>query len=134
MLTDRLRRMPNFEPFRRATPRAEGPTATLTERGVLTLSREAVELIGSPEHVRLLWDRDARVLGVQAASTDHPDALRLSITRGMGARNIAAKDFARWADIDLTPTRRWPAHLDGEVLCVDLSTPGTKVTSNRARR
>jgi 8-oxo-dGTP pyrophosphatase MutT (NUDIX family) len=26
---------------------------------------------------------------------------------------------------------RWPAHLDGRVLCADLSQPGVEVTSNR---
>lgn len=134
MPVDTVLPVPNFETFRRTSARPEGPSVTLTQRGQLNLSAAAVTLLGTPDHVRLLWDRQARILGIQPASEGDADALRLSVSRGIGTRTVAAKAFADWAGIPLGAAEQWQAYLEGGVLCADLSQRGRAVSSNRARR
>ena len=58
--------------------------------------------------------------------------IRSSTPAGSGPYVITAMAFLRFYDLTHDTSRRWPAHLTGGVLCIDLTTPGTPVTSNRA--
>lgn len=124
-------------PFERYTPnptaRSNEPAVTITQQSRIKLSAQAVQLLADATHVHLLWDRVARLLGIEPAPPSSPDSVKLGLNRGGGTREIARKDFVDMLGLDLTAARRWSAYLnDDGVLCADLSAPGDIVSSNRA--
>lgn len=121
-----------FEVFHRtdSARRNRGLSITITRRGVLALSPDALRALGEPQWVHLLYDRDARTIGISAAESDGDDSFTV---RGTG--QVAAAAFCRYYDIPIGETGvRWPAEKHNDILYVDASQPGTPVTSNRARR
>jgi hypothetical protein len=44
---------------------------------------------------------------------------------------VTAMKFMRYYELDLSTSRKWDVYLESDVLCLDLRTPGTPVTSNR---
>jgi hypothetical protein len=58
--------------------------------------------------------------------------VRSSTPRGTGPFIVSAIAFIRFYDFDTSVSRRWPARLDDDTLCVDLTDAGLRVTSNRA--
>ena len=129
--------MANFESFSRRmlTPKSE-PYVTMQKRGTLSLNRTAYDAIGRPGSLELLYDREAQLIGLRPVSHDLPNAyhVRTATPSPNGPWVISATAFTKYYGIDTSRSVRWPAYLDGGILCVDLSTPGSPVTSNRARR
>jgi hypothetical protein len=129
--------MPNFETFsRRMVPLKTDPHVTIQKRGTISLNKSAYLAIGSPDSVELLYDRDARIIGLRKVSGDAENAyhVRASSQSPSGPWVISAMAFTKFYDIDTTTSQRWDAYLDDDVLCVDLRREGTPVTSNRAHR
>jgi hypothetical protein len=127
--------MPNFETFRRPTPPASAePTITIGVRGILHLNKAAVEALGGCRSVELLCDRQAQIIGLRPAQS--ANAFALNRTRDGGGANIQAsrflEQFGVGPDLQISGAMRYPAFLDGDVLCADVSAPGTSTTSNRA--
>lgn len=102
------------------------PTVTITARGHLTLSRGALDALGDPEMVDLLFDRAERRIGIRRS--ENPDAYRVSKTRG-----ITCTAFAKVFEIDIQQARRRPATVQEGMLVVDVNDPGTVVDSNRRK-
>jgi len=128
---------PNFEKFRRSRAAfGRQPTITIQKRGLISLSPSAVDRLGNPEAVTLLYDPDDQIVGVAAATPDDPDAFRLRRvgSRADGPRIISAASFTNYYDIDTSTSRRWDAGRVNGVLCISLRTPGTVVVGNRNGR
>lgn len=116
--------MPNFESFsRRMLPLRTDPFVTIQRRGSFSLNRSAYVALGSPESVELLYDRDESIVGLRAIASNAENAyhVRHSSRAGRGPWVISAMAFTKFYGIDTTVTRRWAAHLDDDVLCVELS-------------
>lgn len=127
--------MANFERFRRDVPAfASDPYITIQKRGVISLNRAAFGALGAPQAVELLYDRTARVVGLRAADPRADDAYQVRATAPGGPFVISAIAFTKHYGIDTSAAHRWLGFVDNGVLCVDLTTPGTPVTSNRAHR
>lgn len=129
--------MPNFESFSRTMlPLKADPQLTVQKRGAISLNRSAFAALGFPDSIELLYDREQRVVGLRPVDpkADNAYAVRRASTSTSGPWVISAMAFTKYYDIDTTRTLRWPAYLDNDVLCADLSAPGIAVTSNRARR
>jgi hypothetical protein len=127
--------MPNFETFHRIELAwSNEPLVTIQRRHLISLNASAYRAIASPDSVELLYDSQARIVGLRPAEsardTAHP-VRRSSPTAGPYL--ISATAFLRFHQLDVKVSTRWPAYVDNGVLCVDLATPGTAVTSNRAR-
>ena len=125
--------MPNFESFnRRMVPMQAAPHVTIQKRGTLSLNRSAFEALGAPDAVKLLYDRDARIVGLRAVPAADPDAsLVRGSSRGRGPWVVSAMAFTRFYAIDTSTTLRREAYLEDDVLCVDLRRAGVPVTSTR---
>jgi hypothetical protein len=102
-------------------------TVTITARGHLTLSRGALNALGDPDLVDLLFDRAERLIGIRRS--ENPDAYHVS-----KARSVNCKAFARAFEIDTKQARRRPAQIEGGMLVVDVKSSGTVVDSNRSGR
>lgn len=126
--------MPEFEVFRkRMVPLVKQPYVTIQRRGVLSFNHAAHEALGKPAAIELLYDAAAQVMGVRGVdpTTEHAYAFRQTAGRSNGSFMVSGIAFAKYYGIPTEVSRRYPAYMDGDVLCVDLSAEGTEVTSNR---
>lgn len=125
---------PTFETFTGGNGRQAGaePFVTLMRRGNLGLNQAAYEAMGKPAAVVLLWDRNARIIGLKPADTSTPHARRLLRPNQAQYYTAAAQAFFRWAEISDADMGRYPVSiLQGRILAVDLN-EGKTVTQRRA--
>ncbi|MGI8667346.1 MAG: hypothetical protein ACR2N4_15200 [Jatrophihabitans sp.] len=129
--------MPDFEVFtKRLVPLKKTPLLTIQKRGTISLNRSAFVALGEPDAVELLYDRDERVVGLRPveAAMEHAYPVRSATAKGSGPYVISAIAFTKFYEINTDQSLRWQAHLVGDVLCIDLDSTATPVTSNRAQR
>jgi hypothetical protein len=82
---------------------------TLSGDGHIYFSGRAVEALGRPEGVALLFDRRHKVIGVMPSALDRKHSYRLRTKRGMGAgRVIGAKNFCTHYEIKPAETVWFP--------------------------
>lgn len=119
---------PNFEVFKRSDRRdiGRGPAATVLVGGNISLNRAAYEALGQPDAVELLYDRDARIIGLRPVPREVPHAFPLQ-SRG-SVRVVAGRAFAQHFRIDASVSTRRPAYVEDGVLCIDLRRPGQEVS------
>lgn len=129
--------MPNFEVFtKRMGTLAKDPAVTIQKRGLMSMNASAHHLIGSPEAVELLYDAEARILGLRGVSPTVGHAYRLRVVGSASSTTyvLSGTAFCKYYRIDTEISRRWPAEVVNDVLCIDFNVPGTVVTSNRTAR
>jgi hypothetical protein len=117
--------MPDFEVFT-SRPARGGmePSVTVQRAGILSVNREAYELLGMPSAAELLFDHGARMMGFRAAQLTVPHAYRLRRQKASSSVLISGKSFLRHFGITANETRRYPATMIGDVLAVDLKEGG----------
>ncbi len=126
--------MPKFEVFDpRATPRVKEPFVTLQRKGVFSLNRAANALLGEPTSVELLYDTQARIVGFRPVDSDAPTAYAVQTVESGSSFLVAGTRFLAHYDIDHSTSTRWPAYLDGGVLCINLSKDGQPVERSQGR-
>lgn len=113
------------------------PTVTIQKRGMFSLNEAAFSSIDEPEAVQFLWDEENRLIAIQAAKLEDPNAYP---TRRQGPVNapqkrgivlIAGTMFTKFIGIDTSIAKRWVPERDGNMLIVDLNKPSQTVASNR---
>jgi hypothetical protein len=110
-------------------PLVKQPYVTIQRRGTISLNASAHDQLGAPEAVELLYDKDERIVGFRAVPKEAEHAYGL---RAAGKTYVVSGTaFTKYYKIDTSVSRRWAARMDGDVLCVDLKSDGTEVTSNR---
>jgi hypothetical protein len=72
--------------------------ATINRRGNLFLNRLAVEALGEPDSVVLMYDRRRSTIGITRAPSSRQNAFRLKRNRN-GSRMIYAANFCRFYSI-----------------------------------
>lgn len=128
--------MPNFETFtRRMVPLANDPTVTIQRRGTLSLNKSAQAALGDPDAVELLFDPEEKIIGLRPIDPRAPHAYPVRAQKqDFGPYLIAGMAFTKYYSIDTEASVRRIAYMDGDVLCIDLKSTGTIVTSNRSGR
>ncbi len=124
----------NFEVFdKRSTPLVKRPEVTIQTKGMLSLNASAYHVLGSPEAVELLYDRDQQVVGIRPIAPDAPHAYPIRSV-GAGATLLVSGRafFAYYGIATDKPVRRDVKVVNG-VLIIDLKDPGRDATSNRNR-
>jgi hypothetical protein len=121
--------VPNFEVFTgRSSRRGAGPFVTVQRAGVLSLNRDAYQLLGKPEWVELLYDRGASLMGFRAAGTRVPHAYRVRSQKASSSVLVSGGAFTRHYGIPTDVARRYPAALSDGVLVVDLTADAAVAT------
>jgi len=96
---------------------------TLAADGRIYFSRRAVEALGRPEAVALMFDRRRQVIGVMPSDAGRKHAFRLRTKLGMGeGRVISVRNFCRHFGIRAAETVAFPTanvNRDG-ILVLDL--------------
>ena len=98
---------------------------TLNRRGNFFMNRRAVEALGRPDLVVLMYDRRSHKIGIAAAAPRQPSAFLLKRKEkdGYGGRVLYASNFCRNFHIDPGETLRFTtAEVDkAGVLVLDLN-------------
>ena len=126
--------MPQFETFKkRMVPLKKAPFVTIQKRGTRSFNAAAHAALGNPEAVELLYDPSEKIIGVRAVApeVEHAYPLR-SPSQKDQSFILSGRAFTRYYDIPTDISTRYPAYLDGDILCIDLKQEGTVVTSNRS--
>ena len=112
----------SFEKFhKRAAPQGVAPLVTIQRGGTLSLNNSAYTCLGGPEMVELLFNREARVMGLRTSNKGDKDAYPL---RQVGRGNtfaVTARAYCTYYDIPTEVARRYYAAMQGDVLIVDLN-------------
>ena len=125
-----------FEVFdKRKAPLAKSPSVTIQKRGIFSLNKAAHKLIGEPETVELLFDRENLVIGLRASEVSgHAYAIRPQTARDNGQVILSATAFTQYYDIDTTVSRRWEPYEKDGILCIDLKSHSVEVRGNRSKK
>ena len=102
-------------------------------KGTISLNRAAFEALGAPQAVEVLCDPEARLIGFRATS---PASGACPVhQQGRSATYlIAGKALVRAMAIDTSHARRYDAELVDDVLTVDLTQAGVRVSAGAPRR
>jgi hypothetical protein len=128
----------DFERFdKRHIAISGSPFATIQRGGrVMTVNRVAYEMLGGPEAVELLYNKQNRVIGLRQVSPKEPFAFPL---RGQGRKGrepsnylVAVQAFTKHHHIDTRVAMRYPVEMQEDVLTIPLDR-GTVATGPRAK-
>lgn len=124
-----------FEVFdKRMAPLAKAPSITMQRRGIFSINKAAHKLIGEPESVELLFDKDAQVIAMRRSNESHAYVIRKQTARDAGQVILSATAFTQYFNIDTSVSRRFKPYVDSDMLCIDLQGPSTEVRGNRTKR
>ncbi len=127
-----------FEVFdKKAVPTTTQPWVTIQKKGLLSLNRAAMEALGTPEAVELLYDREEQIVGIRPTSKDNP---RSFPARRQGKREtanpnylIAGQAFCNYYGIETGFARRFNPEMQEEILTVDLKKEYADATGPRTK-
>ena len=124
----------NWEEFsRKSAPIGAKPYVTLQRRGAISINRAAFDALGKPAAVKLLYDRNKRVMGLRPTEPGMEGAYPVR-TQASSNWLIAGTAFVAHWGIDTTVAKRYEAEMAGDVLVVDLTREGVEVTGPRAKQ
>jgi hypothetical protein len=118
---------------KRAATASKNPMVTIQKTGSFSLNRAAYKLLGEPETVELLFDREQSLVGFRAVSPTSPRAYPVR-PQGKNAATfmIAGQAFARYYGLDTTTARRYSVEMRDGILVLDLKSESIDVTGPRA--
>lgn len=127
-----------FEVFdKKSVPSTTQPWLTIQKKGLLSLNRVAMDALGAPEAVELLYDREEQIVGIRPADKDSP---RSFPARKQGKREtanpnylIAGQAFCNYYGIETGFARRYKPEMRGNILTVDLRSEYADATGPRTK-
>ncbi len=124
--------MPDFKRFSRDMARTrEEPMFTLQARGLLSLNNVLFRALGEPDAVQLLYDAQERIIALEKAEKDDPDAYKVRKQSGTTTYLVGLQGFLTHHGIKTVVAQRFPAHeYDPQVWGLVL-TEGRAVTNRR---
>lgn len=129
--------MPNWKPIpnvtRRTTTTSESPLISVQRAGALVLNAATLSLLDHPKQLELLYDEEAKVIGLRPVPEDTAGAYTLYNTRSaneadaskISPKKINVKSFLEQYDLLPEAAIRYAATLEDGVLCVDLNREGS---------
>ncbi len=124
-----------FEVFtRRSTPIVKANYVAIHKRGTISLNRSAVEALGEPQAIQLLFNRAKQIIAFRPTDPKTDSAYPLRRQQQSNSWLIAGQAFLNFYDIDHSTTRRYIGEFRDNMLRIDLSQGGTEVASRRAEK
>lgn len=104
--------MPEFAEFSRdaARSRREDPLFTLQARGVISLNAAAFAALGQPEAVTLLYDEEAKIIGLRKVEPSYANAYLVRKQSTANSYVLAAQGFTAHYGIPTSRATRFLAH------------------------
>jgi len=123
-----------FEVFdKRNAPLAKAPSITIQKRGIFSINRAAHKLIGEPETVELLYDRERQLIAMRSSDESHAYTIRPQSASDTGQVIVSATAFTQYYDIDTLVSRRYKPYEEDGMLLIDLAGPSVEVKGNRSK-
>ena len=111
-----------FERFtKQLASRSQPLWVSIQRRGIFGLSDSAYVALGEPEAVLFLFDSERQVIGLEAAAADDADAYRVREATSGTSRVVTGTKFTEHYDIPVDKGQRFPAAMEGDVLCFSLA-------------
>lgn len=122
-----------FEVFnKRGAPVSKEPTVSVLRGGPIALNKAAVEAMGEPPAVELLFDREQQRIGIRGVSDQARHAYPLRNTASNTSQYlISGVAFTKFYDINTDVSRRYPAYMTGNMLTVDVRGPSVEIGHTR---
>jgi sugar/nucleoside kinase (ribokinase family) len=115
-----------YEVFTRKTPRMGNPVVSFSKIGQIAFNQYAARLLQKArvEFVLLMWDPEARKIGIKTASEKDPRAYRMRYNdKGNGA-SFSAKTFLDFIGVDYSERKAIPVEIDATTeLIVEVNVP-----------
>lgn len=119
----------SFEVFDKRRKRLDvKPTVVIRFNAVFGFNNPAMELMGSPEALLVLFDSEERLIGFTPSTRNDKRAFPIRGKEGQG-RTVSAKNFLVYYGIDHDVSRAYPVEWTGEMLVVDLKAGGKDVSA-----
>ena len=122
--------MPNFIRWdKRVAPSRTEPLVTVQKRGLFSMNQAALELLGRPQALELLFDPDERIIGFRGVDKDKRYAVPVSKQARRNSYLVGGQAFTKHFGIDTNVSRKYEAEMVDDVLAVDLKGGGVEVTT-----
>jgi hypothetical protein len=124
-----------FETFTRQRRVGRQPFVTIQKKGVIGLNGAAFEALDRPEAVELLYDRDERRVALRKVdgSVEHAYQVRAPV-KNHATWLVSGSAFVSYYEIDTSASVRRAAHMEGDLLIVNLTDPGVEPAGNSGQR
>ncbi|OAN41133.1 MULTISPECIES: hypothetical protein [Microbacterium] len=124
-----------FEVFdKRMAPLAKAPSVTIQKRGIFSINKAAHKLIGEPDTVELLFDKERDVIALRPSTESHAYTIRPQSARDTGQVIVSATAFTQYYDIDTLVSRRYKPFEEDGMLLIDLRGPSVEIKGNRTKQ
>lgn len=124
----------NFETFDKRQGRlVKVPEVSIQSSGSVSLNAAAAHLIGEPEAVEMLYDRDQRVIGVRGVEPEAAHAYQMRGIKNRASFIVNCKAFFLYYDIPLGESIRREVTVEDGVLIVNLNDKGRVVMTGKGR-
>lgn len=115
---------PKFKEFPYRTKLGGEPAISFQSRGAATANPAAVQALGAPDEIMLLFDEEQQIMGIRAVEkgTKGAYSLRPISKKDSGTRSFSVRALLNFYGYDFKgTTRRYRAHvIDDQTLAVDL--------------
>lgn len=111
----------------------QSPAVTIQRRGTLGLNRAAYVALGAPNAVELLFDREAKKIGLRAIGRTAENAYVVRVN-GYGGSSffVSATGLLKYLGVDTDVAQRFDAVLEGDILAIDLGQEAQLVPRHRS--
>jgi hypothetical protein len=122
-----------FEVFdKRAAGVSKHPRATIQRGGMFSFNKAAYALMGEPEAVELLYDRENERIAFRPVESGRPRSFPIR-SQGKTSQTlmVAGRAFTKYYDLDTSQARRYPVEMQGDMLVLDLRGDSEDATGPR---
>jgi len=122
-----------FEVFdKRAAVASKHPYVTIQRRGPFSFNKAAYQLMGSPEAVEILYDRDTERIAFLPVSGESPRAFPMRAQgKNEATHMVSGQAFAKHYELDTSVARRYAVTMEDDMLVLDLRGDSTDATGPR---
>ena len=118
---------------RRAAPVSTEAFVTLQKKGMLSLNKAAMNLLGNAKTVTLLYNQESNQIGIRPCRQDNQRAYPVRLQGSGSTHLIAGQAFTKFFGIETGVARRYKAETVVDMLIVDLNQDAPVVTGPRSR-
>lgn len=125
-----------YEVFTRKTSRVGSPMVTLSILGRISLNKAATRTLekDATEFVILLWDREARSIGIRPITKKDPRAYRVSYGKKGNGAGFSAKTFLDHIEYSPDQTRSFPVEWNDQENMFEVQIPVEHFKDSRQRK
>ena len=108
------------------------PNVTVAARGLISINPSAYRLMGEPEYVDLLFDRDRNLVAIRPSDDEENGHKVRQAARSGSPAVVSGTAFMRYYGIDAPVSRRWEPKVEEGMLVIDLNEASRPTGRSRA--